>query len=160
METILAPIDFSAVTDDVLAESVKLARANRARLVVLHAVAIPLPGLGYETVTPETSALAQAAEAAADLKLTRIEQQLAGDYEFFETRRVVGRAAEQTAQVARQLGAAYIVIGSHGHGAMYELLVGSTTRLLLKLAPCPVVVVPAAAANVPARAMAGAMAEN
>jgi hypothetical protein len=39
-------------------------------------------------------------------------------------------------------------------------LVGSTTRLLLKLAPCPVVVVPAAAANVPARAMAGAMAEN
>jgi len=37
-----------------------------------------------------------------------------------------------------------IVMGSHGHGALYELLVGSITQGVLKAAKCPVVVVPAA----------------
>lgn len=38
--------------------------------------------------------------------------------------------------------ATYIVMGSHGHGAMYDLLVGSTTHGVLKKAPCPVLIVP------------------
>ncbi|MDQ5980803.1 MAG: hypothetical protein QG602_3781 [Verrucomicrobiota bacterium] len=38
-----------------------------------------------------------------------------------------------------------IVMGSHGHGAIYDLLVGSTTHGVLKKAPCPVLVVPPAA---------------
>jgi nucleotide-binding universal stress UspA family protein len=38
--------------------------------------------------------------------------------------------------------AAYIVMGSHGHGAIYDLLVGSTTHGVLMKAPCPVLVVP------------------
>ena len=37
----------------------------------------------------------------------------------------------------------YIVIGSHGHGAFYDLLVGSTASGVLRRASCPVVIVPA-----------------
>ena len=44
--------------------------------------------------------------------------------------------------LSRAKKAEYIVMGSHGHGAMYDLLVGSTTHGVLKKAPCPVVVVP------------------
>jgi nucleotide-binding universal stress UspA family protein len=33
-------------------------------------------------------------------------------------------------------------MGSHGHGAFYDLLVGSTTQGVLKRATCPVVIVP------------------
>jgi nucleotide-binding universal stress UspA family protein len=40
--------------------------------------------------------------------------------------------------------AAYVVMGSHGHGAIYDLLVGSTTHGVLMKAPCPVMVVPPA----------------
>ena len=47
---------------------------------------------------------------------------------------ILGRAASTKAR--------YIVMGSHGHGAMYDLLVGSTTHGVLKKAPCPVLVVP------------------
>ena len=43
---------------------------------------------------------------------------------------------------ARSARAAYIVMGSHGHGAIYDLLVGSTTHGVLMNAPCPVLVVP------------------
>jgi hypothetical protein len=44
---------------------------------------------------------------------------------------------------AERHSADYIVIGSHGHGAFYDLLVGSTTGGVLKRANCPVVIVPA-----------------
>ena len=43
---------------------------------------------------------------------------------------------------ARELSADYIVIGSHGHGAFYDLIVGSTTSWVLKEATCPVLVIP------------------
>jgi nucleotide-binding universal stress UspA family protein len=43
---------------------------------------------------------------------------------------------------AQKRRAAYIVIGSHGHSAFYDLVVGSTASLVLKRAACPVLVVP------------------
>jgi nucleotide-binding universal stress UspA family protein len=36
-----------------------------------------------------------------------------------------------------------IVVGTHGHGALYNLLIGSMTADILKKAFCPVLVVPA-----------------
>ena len=50
------------------------------------------------------------------------------------------KEAEAILEEARNLSAAFIVIGSHGHGAVYELLAGSTTHGVLHRAPCPVVV--------------------
>ena len=35
-----------------------------------------------------------------------------------------------------------LVVGSHGSGALKRLMVGSTSDRLVRLAPCPVIVVP------------------
>jgi len=35
-----------------------------------------------------------------------------------------------------------VVMGSHGHGALYQLLAGSVCQAVLNHAACPVVVVP------------------
>ena len=43
---------------------------------------------------------------------------------------------------ARKSRAAYIVMGSHGHSALYDLLAGSTATGVVKQSPCPVVIVP------------------
>jgi nucleotide-binding universal stress UspA family protein len=43
------------------------------------------------------------------------------------------------------------VMGSHGHTAFYDLLVGSTTHAVLKRAKCPVVIVPPRAQPEPKR---------
>jgi Universal stress protein family len=45
-------------------------------------------------------------------------------------------------QGARPLEAAYIVLGSHGHTALYELIVGGTAAGILRDASCPVLIIP------------------
>jgi nucleotide-binding universal stress UspA family protein len=50
--------------------------------------------------------------------------------------------SETLCDVARDRSAAAIVVGSRGHGALHNRLIGSTSTKLLSHAPCPVVVVP------------------
>jgi nucleotide-binding universal stress UspA family protein len=57
--------------------------------------------------------------------------------------------AETLAQVAKERGAAAIVVGSHGHGALHTRVLGSTSTKLLSHARCPVVVIPAPPADQP-----------
>jgi len=59
-----------------------------------------------------------------------------------EIERVVaeGRPSEQLCTAA--LDAELLVLGSHGHGAIHDVLVGSTSQHVIRHAPCPVVVLP------------------
>jgi nucleotide-binding universal stress UspA family protein len=49
-------------------------------------------------------------------------------------------AAETIVTVAREQGAAAIVLGAHGHSRLSEVVLGSTSRDVIRHAPCPVVV--------------------
>jgi nucleotide-binding universal stress UspA family protein len=51
--------------------------------------------------------------------------------------------ADLIADVAREIDADLIVVGSHGHGFLTAALAGSVTTRLLHVAPCPVFAVPA-----------------
>ena len=55
---------------------------------------------------------------------------------------VGARPAHEVVEIARRTAADLIVVGSRGHGAIGELLLGSVTYRLLHIAPCPVLVVP------------------
>jgi len=55
---------------------------------------------------------------------------------------VQGQTAESILKEADRLKAELIVIGSHGHGAVHHLLVGSVSEHVLRKAKCPVLVVP------------------
>jgi nucleotide-binding universal stress UspA family protein len=54
-----------------------------------------------------------------------------------------GTVAEEILLQADGLGADLIVMGTHGHGAMYNLLVGGVTKGVLKHSARPVLLVPA-----------------
>jgi nucleotide-binding universal stress UspA family protein len=49
--------------------------------------------------------------------------------------------AETLVKMARERDAQAIVVGAHGHGRMSEILLGSTSRDVIRRATCPVVVV-------------------
>jgi nucleotide-binding universal stress UspA family protein len=48
--------------------------------------------------------------------------------------------AETIVNVAKERNAAAIVVGAHGHGRLTEVVLGSTSRDVIRRAPCPVVV--------------------
>jgi nucleotide-binding universal stress UspA family protein len=52
-----------------------------------------------------------------------------------------GRPAAQIAAAARDLGADLLVVGSHGAYPVRDLVMGSTAQKLLRIAPCPLLVV-------------------
>jgi nucleotide-binding universal stress UspA family protein len=49
--------------------------------------------------------------------------------------------SETIVKVARERDAPAIVVGAHGHGPAAEVILGSTTRDVVRHAPCPVLVV-------------------
>jgi len=69
-----------------------------------------------------------------------------------ETLQLTGAPVRQILEQAERFGADFIVMGSHGHTALYDLLVGSTTHGVLLRAPCPVVITPGPKAAKAARA--------
>lgn len=142
MKTILAPIDFSESSKLVIAESVKLARATGARVVLLHVIQ-PLPGSASEFGFAEATAkIASAAMHDAVQRLTHIQRQLSDRGYTVETFHTVGVPATAIVARAQDFHASHIVMGSHGHGAIYELIVGGTTSRVLKEATCPILVIP------------------
>ena len=140
MKTILAPIDFSAAGELVVAEAVTLASALNARLILMHVLQPPVV-TDSELGTQMSSEYAATGSAEAAWRLSGLARQLRAQSITVETRHMVGLPGHCILELARTLGVDYIVLGSHGHGAFYELVVGSTTSRVLKHTHCPVIVV-------------------
>lgn len=140
MKTILAAIDFSPVTDPVLALAATLGLSMDARVLLLHVVPSP-PLAAYQMGEDEEAQLLAATEKDASRRLVNLAARLAGV--ATETLTATGVPADEIVREASASGADLIVLGSHGHTALYDLLVGSTAHGVLKKAACPVLVVPA-----------------
>ena len=144
MKTLLVPVDFSAVTDSVIDASVDLARAFGGNLSLLHVVQPPA------VATAEYALPAEVIREAVDVtdrmareKLARQEARCRAAGVACETNVVVGQPVTVILEQARQLKADFVVMGSHGHGKLYDLLVGSTASGVLKRARCAVIILPA-----------------
>ena len=58
-----------------------------------------------------------------------------------ETHLKEGRAAEEIVELAEELGAGLIVMGSRGHGRLRRALMGSVSDAVVRHAHCPVTIV-------------------
>ena len=142
MKTILTPIDFSPASDAVIAEATTLARAVQGRVVLLNVVQPPVVMSDYAPLMENIVEFVAIGEKAAAKRLAQLRTRLAGDSVVVETAQASGSPVQAILAAAEKLPADYIVMGSHGHTALYDLIVGSTTHGVLKRARCPVVVVP------------------
>lgn len=143
MKTILAPIDFSPASEGVVEEAVSLARALSGRVVLLTVIQPPVVMTEYAPLLADIAEVTAAGEKSAAGKLAKIEGDLAEEGIESESIQFVGAPIPHIVEQAKNLAADYIVMGSHGHTALYDLLVGSTTHGVLMRAQCPVVIVPA-----------------
>ena len=145
MKTILVPVDFSDVATQVLSVASSMAVAFGSRLVIIYVAEAEPDFVGFEPGPPSVRV-----SVARDLKTERhrleeIKERLVAEGREAIAFTIQGSAVEKILQEARDQSAGLIVMGSHGHGALYELLVGSVTQGVIKGAHCPVVIVPSKA---------------
>jgi nucleotide-binding universal stress UspA family protein len=142
MKTILAPIDFSSATETVVEEAANLARAMEGKVVLLTVLQPPAITNEYSALVDNLAEIMAAGEKNAARRLAEIESKLKAAQVPVETVQLNGPPIRLIVEQAKELGASYIVMGSHGHTALYDLLVGSTTHGVLMRASCPVVITP------------------
>lgn len=142
MRNILVPIDFSDVTEAVIAHARAQARAFGGTLRLLH-VAPPDPAFADSVDWPQEVRDGLARELLAEHRdlenLARDLRDEGFDAKAFLTR---GSVADSILDVALRTETDLIVMGSHHHGALAQFLPGSVIKNTVRRAPCPILVIP------------------
>lgn len=143
MKTILVPVDFSPVTEDVIDNAITFACAFGGKVTLLHVVQPPV------VATTEYALPVEIIQEAMDVSEKSAREKMSRFTALFreagldcETRVLIGPPVTHILEEAARIGADYILMGSHGHGRLYDLLVGSTASGIIKKARCGVVILP------------------
>jgi nucleotide-binding universal stress UspA family protein len=139
MKTVLAPIDLSEAAAGVISQAGALAVDVGGRVLLLHVV--PPPAVINE-YAPEAERLAEEEKKKAEAAMEQWRQRLKGTGVDAEISVLHGPPVATILGETARANADYIVMGSHGHGALYHLFVGGTAGGVIQKSPCPVVVVP------------------
>jgi nucleotide-binding universal stress UspA family protein len=134
--TILLATDGSREAQLAATTAVDLANATNSEMHVVH-VGDFLPTLLAQTEV-EPAQLEREAQERLDEQVRRIEE--AGGT-VKEAHLKLGRADEEIVDVAYEMGAGMIVMGSRGHGRIRRALMGSVSESVVRHAPCPVTIV-------------------
>ena len=141
LEVMVVAVDFSEVTALVYEAAADLADRLRARVIVVNITEPQVDLVGMAPPQAYTSAEDEIKKLAeAKLNVARA---------MFEARAVQVETVHEWGPVvacildkATKYGAGLVVVGSHGHGALYNLLVGSVAEGVIRHSTVPVVVVP------------------
>lgn len=142
MKTFLVPVDFSPITNDVIETAVEFARVFPGRLMLLHVVQPPVVTSEFALPAEVLQEALVVGEKAGREKLESLRGKLASSGVNTEIKLVSGPPASLIVEEAKSIGADFIVMGSHGHGKLYDLLVGSTASGVMKKAKCGVILLP------------------
>ncbi|HEU0226032.1 MAG TPA: universal stress protein [Steroidobacteraceae bacterium] len=140
---ILAAVDFSAVTQDVTDALRRIAATMPAKVILVH-VAPPEPDfVGYSAGPDVVRGQVAVEHRARHQQLQRLAEDLRADEIDTTALLLQGATVETLIAEAEKLGAGLIVLGSHGHGAVYDILVGSVAEGVVRRSTVPVLLVPA-----------------
>lgn len=135
--TVLWATDGSPIAALALPYALGLAEPDTTKLVVVHVREIFVGrGGGYPVLADEDELAEQIARQVKDLRDGGL------DATFVVRTCTGGHAARTIAEVAKEVEADLIVVGTHGYGRVAGLLLGSVTQGLLHAGICPVLAVP------------------
>jgi nucleotide-binding universal stress UspA family protein len=140
IEKILVATDFSETSDHALDYALDLARALKAEVVVLHAYELPVYGFPDGAVIT-TADMAARIAAAAEEGLKSVVTKKRSSGVALRTILRTGPPAEEVNEVAGEIGADLIVIGTHGRRGLARALLGSVAEHVIRMSSRPVLVV-------------------
>jgi nucleotide-binding universal stress UspA family protein len=147
MKTIVVAVDFSNATPKVVEMAKKVARAFGAKLELFHVIE-PEPSYTAYGFTPDEypamyafqeEAKRRATQKLADL-LESVRQELPDAVSVMRE----GSPLHSLLEHVKSGGVDLVVLGTHGHGALAALLLGSVAEGMVRKASVPTLIVPAA----------------
>lgn len=143
MNKILIAVDFSAVSAELIRVGAEFAGSRQAELFLVHVTAPNPDFIGYE-VGPQTVRDNLATRYHEEHRqLQSMEADLTDRGIEVTALLLQGPTIEKLLSEAARLEVGMIIMGSHGHSALHDLLVGSVTDGVLRKSNVPVLVVPA-----------------
>ncbi len=147
MKTIIVAVDFSNATPGVLEMAVGMAKAFNAELRLFHAVE-PEPSYTAYGFTPEEfpamHVYQEEAKRRAVVKLGELVTQVKADLPAVSSQVVDGSPLHALLEYAKESSADLVVLGTHGHGVIASLLLGSVAEGMVRKSAVPTLIVPAA----------------
>jgi nucleotide-binding universal stress UspA family protein len=133
-QRILCPTDFDGNSIEALRLARRLALRDEGKVFLVHVV---LPTDPFVISAPLVARRSQT-EALAELKRLGADE-LAGV--TYETLVRIGRPAHEIPQVAKEIGADLIVMGTHGRDGLEHLVLGSVAEKVVRESVCPVLTI-------------------
>jgi nucleotide-binding universal stress UspA family protein len=141
LQRILAPTDFSPGAEQALRWAMGLAARFGARVTLLHVLDLSLGALAG--LSPEVAAMPATIELAERVR-AEVEEQMRELTARFPDAVVVLREGTPRAailEVAKEIGADLIVMGTHGRTGLAKVLFGSVAEHVVRHSPVPVLTV-------------------
>ena len=139
--SLLVALDFSSVAEDQLEIVQRLAAPNR-EIYLLH-VAEPDPDfVGFDAGPGEVRDQVAREFHQEHEQIQSLAGRLRDRGHQVTALLVQGPTIETILNEAEKVGAEVIVVGSHGRGKLFDLVVGSVSAGVIRKSPVPVLVVP------------------
>jgi nucleotide-binding universal stress UspA family protein len=137
---VLVPTDFSHDAEGAARAARALLSPQGARLTLLHAYHLPIEYTAYGTI-PTAIPFSADVAGVAEEKLAAAAAALAAEGLQVDTIAREGYPPEVIVEVARELDADVIAMGTHGRTGLRHLLLGSNAERVVSHAGCPVLTV-------------------
>jgi len=146
MKTIVVAVDFSNATAGVLEMACGIAKSFAAQLRLFHVVE-PEPSYTAYGFTPDEfpalHAYQEEAKRRAAGKLENLLAQVKQTLPDASCQIAEGSPLHALLDYVKETGADLVVLGSHGHGAIASLLLGSVAEGMVRKSVVPTLIVPA-----------------
>lgn len=146
MKTIVAAVDFSNSTPGVIEMAVEMAKKFHTSLHIFHTVE-PQPAYTAYGFTPDEFPAMNVYQNEALLRakkhLENLHSKVALELPNVVSELVEGSPLHQLLDYVEKSNADLVVLGSHGHGVVASLLLGSVAEGLVRKATVPTLIVPA-----------------
>lgn len=143
MKTLIAALDFSDASEPVLAKTKELAEALGAQVHLVHAIESLTNFYDiYGYTVPDTSEFEEHARERAAVRLAEKARSLGLPDGRVVSKVLEGSAVDAILDYVDDQKDTILVMGTHGHGVISRVLVGSVAEKVLRRSHVPLLMIP------------------
>ena len=140
---IICATDFSDLSNRAIPYAVSLTREFSAKLYFCHVIGLPSTAIYGEILLDPTEQQNKAIRYAHEQLSSLIDPYRLN----WEAIIATGHTAEEISRLAQEKSADLVIAASHGRSGLKRFLLGSVTERLMRILPCPLLIIPEPAAD-------------